>query len=203
MTPMKRALDLASAIFLTVVLSPLIIGVALMVLIKDGRPVFYLSERMKTPETGFKLVKFRTMRPDDADQGVSGGDKEDRITRSGRTLRRYRLDELPQLWNIFRGDISFVGPRPPLRRYTDMFPELYTEVLKSRPGITGMATLVFHKTEERLLAPCKTPEETERVYTRRCVPRKARLDLVYARRRNVCSDFKLMCATVFRKISLH
>ncbi|SPF79431.1 sugar transferase [Pseudoprimorskyibacter insulae] len=203
MTPLKRAFDLASAVFLTAVLWPLIVGVALAILIRDGRPILYLSERMKTPDQGFTLWKFRTMTTDRNDSGVSGGDKVSRITDTGRFLRRYRLDEMPQLWNVFRGDISFVGPRPPLRHYVEKFPEIYGPVLQSRPGLTGLATLAFHRTEERLLAECQTAEETEEVYCRRCVPRKAQLDLIYARRRTVCSDFKLMVATVFRRISLH
>ncbi|MBS0123640.1 sugar transferase [Thetidibacter halocola] len=203
MTPMKRALDLASALVLGIVLLPLIAGVALAILLRDGRPVLYRSERMKAPGQPVMLLKFRTMTPDRADRGVSGGDKAARITPTGAFLRRHRLDELPQLWNVLRGDLSFVGPRPPLRRYVEMFPDLYAEVLKSRPGITGMATLVFHHREEALLAGCTTPEQTEAVYCRRCVPVKARLDLLYAARRTVCSDFKLMVATVFRRIPLH
>jgi lipopolysaccharide/colanic/teichoic acid biosynthesis glycosyltransferase len=203
MTPLKRLFDLASAIFLTVVLAPLIVIVAVAVLIIDGRPVLYLSERMKTPTKGFTLWKFRTMTTSNTDSGVSGGDKVSRITKTGRVLRKYRLDEMPQLWNVLKGDISFVGPRPPLRHYVEKFPDVYNEVLKSRPGLTGLATLAFHRTEERLLAPCSTKDETEEVYCRRCVPRKARLDLIYAKRRTVCSDFKLMVATVFKRISLH
>lgn len=203
MTVMKRALDLASVLVLGLVLIVPIVVVATLLLILQGRPVFYLSERMKTSDQAFQLWKFRTMTTDKADRGVSGGDKRSRIAPIGAFLRRYRLDEMPQLWNIAKGDMSFVGPRPPLRRYTDMFPDLYAKVLASRPGVTGLATLAFHRTEERLLADCKTAEETEDVYCRRCVPRKARLDLIYARNRTVCSDFKLMVATVFRRISLH
>ncbi|MCC1492395.1 sugar transferase [Cognatishimia sp. F0-27] len=203
MTPAKRIMDLVVALGLVVLLAPLILGVALAIALRDGRPILYRAERMKTPETGFLLWKFRTMKPDEADRGVSGGDKASRITRTGRVLRRTRLDELPQLWNVLRGDISFVGPRPPLRRYVEMFPEIYGPVLEARPGITGLATLAYHRTEERLLAACRTADETEAVYARRCVPRKARLDRLYARRRTVCSDFKLMLATVFRGISLH
>ena len=134
------------------------------------------------------------------DGGVSGGDKAHRITRTGTVMRRYRLDEIPQLWNILKGDIGFVGPRPPLRRYVERFPELYDEVLKDRPGVTGLATLIFHRTEERLLADCSTPEETEAVYERRCIPVKARLDLIYAKNRNLCLDLRMMVATVFRRI---
>ncbi|SFD66829.1 sugar transferase [Roseivivax sediminis] len=203
MTPFKRLFDISAALFLGTVLMPLILGVALTVLVRDGRPILYRAERMKTPTKGFPLWKFRTMRVAATDGGVSGGDKSSRITPTGRVLRRKRLDELPQLWNILRGDISFVGPRPPLRRYVEMFPGLYAEVLKSRPGITGLATLAYHRTEERLLSSCRTAAETEAVYCRRCVPRKARLDIAYARRRTICSDFKLMLATVFRRISLH
>ncbi|MBY6003930.1 sugar transferase [Salipiger bermudensis] len=203
MSPAKRAFDIGLAGLLAVVLTPAILIIALLILLRDGAPVFYVSERMKTPDQGFALWKFRTMTTDRSDSGVSGGDKTSRITRTGKVLRRYRLDELPQLWNILRGDISFVGPRPPLRRYTEMFPEIYGEVLKARPGVTGLATLAYHRTEEQLLAPCRSKEETEAVYCRRCVPRKARLDLIYARRRSLCYDARLVLATVIRRLPLH
>lgn len=203
MTLTKRLMDILLALLLGLLLSPLIVAVALLILIRDGRPVFYVAERMKAPGQPFALWKFRTMRSAAQDSGVSGGDKAGRITSMGRFLRRTRLDEVPQLWNILRGDISFVGPRPPLRRYVEAFPALYAEVLQSRPGVTGLATLVFHRTEERLLARCTTPEETEAVYIRRCVPAKARLDLIYAQNRNLCFDLKLMVATVFRRVPLH
>ena len=203
MTPAKRLMDIVCAAGLLVLLSPVLLWIATLIRVRDGGPVLYVSERMKTPDQGFNLLKFRTMAPGKGDRGVSGGDKVARITRTGAFLRRHRLDELPQLVNILRGDITFVGPRPPLRRYVDLFPALYDEVLRSRPGVTGLATLVFHRTEERLLAGCRTADETEAVYCRRCVPRKARLDLIYAGNRSLCGDFKLMLATVFRRISLH
>ncbi len=200
----KRMMDIVLALVLAVLLSPLIVCAALLILIREGAAgFFYVAERMKAPGQPFNLWKFRTMRSAAQDSGVSGGDKADRITDTGRFMRRTRLDEVPQLWNILRGDISFVGPRPPLRRYVEQFPELYAEVLKTRPGVTGLATLAFHRTEERLLAACSTAEETEAVYTRRCVPAKARLDLIYAHNRNLCFDLKLMVATVFRRVSLH
>jgi len=202
MTPLKRLLDIAVATILLVLLFPLIVWIAVRLRVREGPPVLYLSERMKTPEKSFRLWKFRTMTVVEDDEGVSGGNKRHRITPTGKWLRRYRLDELPQLWNVLRGDISFIGPRPPLRSYVEQFPELYGEVLKSRPGVSGLATLAYHKTEERLLARCRTAEETEEVYTRRCVPRKARLDLIYARRRNVCWDMRLMFATIFRRVTI-
>ncbi len=198
MTPAKRAVDLVFGLGLSLILAPLALLIALAILLCDGRPVFHVAERMKSPDEAFFLWKFRTMRPSTVDAGVSGGDKSDRITPLGRLLRRSRLDEVPQLINILRGDISFVGPRPPLRRYVELFPGLYGQVLRQRPGLTGLATLVFHKAEERLLAGCRTPEETEDVYTRRCIPRKARLDMIYAARRSIWLDIRLIFGTVFR-----
>ncbi len=203
MTFSKRLMDIVLATLLAAILIPVFIGIAIWVLIKDGRPILFKSDRMKTNQQRFRLWKFRTMTVSDNDKGVSGRDKASRITNTGATLRALRLDELPQLYNVIRGDISFVGPRPPLPEYVEAFPDLYAEVLKSRPGITGLATLVFHKHEETLLAQCLTPEETDRTYRKRCVPRKAKLDLIYQRKRTACYDLKLMIATVFRKISLH
>lgn len=202
MTPMKRFLDVLAVLVLAIPLLPLGLLTALAILILDGRPVIYWAERMKTPTQSFKLAKFRSMTVRPAEAGVSGGDKASRITRTGRFIRRSRLDELPQLWNVLKGDISFVGPRPPLREYVERFPELYAQVLKSRPGITGLATIVYHRHEELLLARCKTAAETDAVYARACVPRKAKLDLIYQRRRNLRFDFYLMLKTVFKRLPL-
>ncbi len=196
MTPAKRAMDLMCALGLMALLAVPFSLVLLALLAIEGRPLFYVAERMHAPGKPFRLWKLRTMRPSSQNGGVSGGDKADRITRTGRFLRRTRLDEVPQLWNVVRGDMSFVGPRPPLRSYVERFPDLYAQVLQSRPGITGLATLMFHRHEEILLAACHTPAETDAVYSRRCVPRKAALDLIYQRRRNVCFDLILMVRTL-------
>ncbi len=197
-TPAKRLFDVVVALVGGLFALPVIGIVAAVLLIREGRPLFYVSERMKTPTQGFGLVKFRSMRvAPGADGGVTGRDKADRISPTHRVLRRTRLDELPQLWNVLRGDISLVGPRPPLRRYVEAFPDLYGRVLRSRPGITGLATLVFHAHEERLLATCETPAQTDDVYRRRCVPRKAALDLMYQRKRTLCFDLVLIWRTVW------
>lgn len=201
--PLLYLLDVLYAVGLGVLLSPLLLYVGFLVWRSDGWPIFYRSERMRSPDQAFMLLKFRTMTMAKEDSGVTGPAKSSRITPTGTWLRRTRLDELPQLWNILRGDMGFVGPRAPLRRYTEMFPMLYSEVLKERPGVTGLASMAFHRTEERLLAETCTAEETEEIYVRRCIPRKARLDLLYARRRNPCTDMRLMFATVFRRVSMH
>jgi lipopolysaccharide/colanic/teichoic acid biosynthesis glycosyltransferase len=198
MTLAKRLFDLAIALVLSLVLLPVFLIVAALVLIKDGRPILYVSERMKTPDTGINLYKFRTMRPLKEDTGVSGGDKGDRITKIGYAFRRTRLDELPQLFNVLKGDISFVGPRPPLRQYVEQFPEIYGPVLQSRPGITGLASLKFHAHEERLLANTKTVAETDNIYKRICIPRKAALDIIYQKNQTLCFDLYIMIKTVFR-----
>ena len=199
MTVCKRALDIVLALALVVFLGGVVAFFALILLLKEGRPVFYLSERMKTPTQGFRLIKFRTMTEVDRDSGVSGGDKNSRVTPFGRFLRKSRLDEVPQLWNVLRGDISFVGPRPPLREYVERFPELYDQVLQSRPGITGLASVRYHKHEEVLLARCQTAKETDTVYARSCVPRKAQLDLIYQKHQSICLDVRIMLETVWPK----
>ncbi|MGC1430468.1 MAG: sugar transferase [Albidovulum sp.] len=196
MTISKRIFDLAGVLVLLPFLFPIITLIATLLLIVQGRPVFYGSERMRSPSQPFTLWKFRTMRPAADDHGVSGGDKTARITPIGRFLRRSRLDELPQIVNILAGDMSFVGPRPPLRYYVEAFPGVYTAVLQSRPGVTGLASLVYHRCEERLLAKCESAEETNRVYSQRCIPTKARLDLIYQRNQTLCYDIKILSNTV-------
>ncbi|SDG82152.1 sugar transferase [Sulfitobacter delicatus] len=196
MTWRKRIFDLFFASLLVIILGPILLGLVIWLLLKEGRPLFHVAERMKTPEQSFNLWKLRTMTVVEGDQGVSGGNKSARITPTGAWLRKRRLDEFPQLWNILRGDLSFVGPRPPLREYVERFPDIYGQVLQSRPGVTGLATIRFHKHEDRLLERCKTPEETDAVYCRICVPRKARLDLIYQRHQSTCYDFDLVFQTI-------
>ena len=197
---MKRLFDILLALLLLALLWPVILAISIAILWRDGGPVFYVAERMKTPDRPFHLIKFRTMTnvPQDRNAGVTGGDKAHRITPIGAKLRRYRLDELPQLINVLRGDMSFVGPRPPLRQYTDQFPDLYSKVLRTPPGVTGLATLHYHAHEERLIATARTAAETEAIYTTRCVPRKATLDLIYQRHASVCFDIAILWRTLRR-----
>lgn len=196
MTWSKRIFDLFFASLLVVILGPVLLGLLVWLLMREGRPLFYVTERMNGMGQPFMLWKLRTMSTVDGDAGVSGGDKSARITRTGAWLRRKRLDEFPQLWNILKGDLSFVGPRPPLREYVERYPEIYTQVLKSRPGVTGLATIVYHKHETALLERCTTPEETDAVYVRNCIPAKARLDLIYQRHQSMCYDFDLAIQTI-------
>lgn len=195
MTPAKRIMDIIVALVLGLVLLPFLLVVIAVLLIREGRPIFYVSERMRSPTQGFGLIKLRTMRVGAGDGGVTGGNKQAAMSGLHRALRKTRADELPQLWNVLRGDISLVGPRPPLRVYVDAFPDLYGRVLQSRPGITGLASMVFHAHEERLLARCRDAAETDHVYRTRCIPRKAQLDLIYQTRRSLCFDLVLIGRT--------
>jgi lipopolysaccharide/colanic/teichoic acid biosynthesis glycosyltransferase len=195
MTPQKRLFDLVVALLLTPVVVPMVVLVAAVIWLREGGPIFHAGERMTTPTRGFTLWKFRTMRPDPTDSGVTGRDKIGRITPLGQVLRRTRLDELLQLWNLWRGDISVVGPRPPLRSYVERFPQVYDVVLRSRPGITGLATIIYNRHEGMLLARSESAAETDAIYARACVPRKARIDLIYQRHQSICFDIEIIAKT--------
>lgn len=202
MKPGKRIFDVVCASGVALLVSPVMAWIAYRIWREGDGPILYVAERMKSPEDGFGLLKFRTMthtaRPD---AGVTGGDKTDRITPLGARLRKRRLDELPQLFNIIKGDMSFVGPRPPLREYVERFPALYAKVLVARPGVTGLATLLYNKREATLLANCDTAEETDAIYTRICVPAKAKLDLMYLRRYRPCLDYWIIASTLRQILS--
>ena len=195
----RRTQDIILSSVALVVLSPVMLATAIAIVVDDpsAGPVFS-QERIGRNGKPFKFYKFRSMCPnaeakldDLLDQNEMDGPvfkiKDDpRITRVGKFIRKTSIDELPQLWNILKGDISFVGPRPPLREYVERFPETYLEVLRMRPGVTGLASIHYHRHEEWLLARCRTAAETDRVYCARCVPAKARLDLIYAKNASVC-----------------
>lgn|GEM_PF-849293 len=191
----KRAVDLVLAVVLLAVLLLPMAVVALCLLIAQGRPLIYSGERMRAPGRPFRQYKFRTMVRDDDDGGATGAHKHWRITPLGRFLRRTRLDELPQLFNIIAGDMSFVGPRPPLPEYVERFPALYASVLQIKPGVTGLATLIYHRHEDRILANCSTAAETDRAYYARCLPTKLRIELVYRRVASPWLDFWIMWRT--------
>jgi lipopolysaccharide/colanic/teichoic acid biosynthesis glycosyltransferase len=192
----KRRFDLALACLLALPVGLVCAVLVAALLLAQGRPVFYRSERMRTAEEGFVLWKFRTMTGPDRPPSVTAGHVAARITPMGRVLRSTRLDELPQLWNVLRGDMTFVGPRPPLRAVVTRHPDVYAGVLAARPGITGLATVLYHRTEARLLAGCVTQDEADRLYDKTCVRQKARLDLLYRSRWSPGLDLAILGATL-------
>ena len=193
--------DIVLALLLLPLLGPVMAVVALVIAIGDGRPVFYRSTRMRSMDRSFSMWKFRTMQVSPHPCGVPGGSTLQRVTRTGRWLRACRLDELPQLWNVLYGEMSFVGPRPPLRQHVAAFPRLYGKVLQSQPGVTGLASVIFHAREEALLRNCRSMPEAEEVYQYHCIPRKAQIDLIYLNRRSIRLDLWIIWLTfrvVFR-----
>jgi lipopolysaccharide/colanic/teichoic acid biosynthesis glycosyltransferase len=189
---LDRAFNCISAGMGLLILSPVLLGIAVLVKLLYGGPVFYCPERAGKMNTLFRLYKFRTMIQDADRVGpaiTSAGDK--RVTPFGRLLRRYKLDELPQLINVLIGDMNFVGPRPEDPRYTNLYTEEQRRVLRFKPGITSPASLQFSREEELL-----TGEEFLTAYVNDILPRKIRLELEYFPNRTLGSDMKLIARTI-------
>ncbi|HXJ94787.1 MAG TPA: sugar transferase [Terriglobia bacterium] len=190
---LRRTLDFVCAGMGLLLLSPLFILIAVAIMLQDGGPVFYSQWRVGRDFRLFRLHKFRSMAPDaDRSGQLLTAPHDRRLTRIGRLLRRYKLDELPQLINVLRGDMQLVGSRPEVERYVRMFPVEYAEILRDRPGITDPASVVFRH-EDRLLSAA----EIEREYVERILPAKLKLSLDYARCRTITSDLMVIFATLF------
>jgi len=190
---LKRLYDLFFATLGLLTLGVPLLIVALAVKLGDGGPVFFLQDRVGQGGRRFKIRKFRTMVVNAEKLGLSitsGGDR--RITRVGKFLRRTKLDELPQLWNVLRGDMSFVGPRPEVPRYVDIYTPAQRAVLDLKPGITDLATLEF-RNEEELLRQAPDPE---RFYIDYCIGRKIELNLAYARHAGILDDTVIILRTL-------
>jgi lipopolysaccharide/colanic/teichoic acid biosynthesis glycosyltransferase len=174
-------------------LLPLMAGIALLVKLTSAGPVLFRQERIGKQFQRFWIYKFRTMVADapSAGRAITVGD-DPRITRVGRLLRQTKLDELPQLWNVLRGDMSLVGPRPEVPRYVEMFRDDYQEILAIRPGITDLASLRF-RNEAAVLAKAEDPE---REYCEHILPEKLRLAREYARRSSLSFDLLLIARTL-------
>ncbi len=194
------SVDRIIAFVMLPILLPLLAVLYVVVMALQGRPFIYSSERMRDADTAFRLYKIRTMHPHPHDpEGALGGHQMRRVTPMGAWLRRYRLDEIPQVFNVIKGDIRFHGPRPPLRKHVAACPRRYRRLLAStRPGITGLATVMVHAREERLLTACRTASETEDVYIRRCLPLKLRLDTIYQQNRSLRLDAIVLWRTFTR-----
>jgi lipopolysaccharide/colanic/teichoic acid biosynthesis glycosyltransferase len=188
---MKRLFDLLVSGIGLVVLSPLLLAIGLVVCLTSPGPALHRAKRVGRDSELFTLYKFRSMVADADKQGpgvTTAGDS--RVTPIGRILRRTKLDELPQLFNVLRGDMSLVGPRPEDPRYVALYTTEQRGVLRVRPGITSPAS-VYYRDEERILQG--TDWETQ--YTTQVLPAKLALDLEYARRANLLTDLKIIWQT--------
>ncbi len=194
---MKWIFDRLVALLGLIVLGWLIIVIAVCIRAKMGSPVFFRQKRVGRDGKLFTMIKFRTMTIDHGGSSVSVAG-ENRITPLGAKLRRLKLDELPELWNVLMGDMSFVGPRPDVPGYADSLTGVDRDILQLRPGITGPATLKY-RNEEVLLAAQTNPRQ----YNDEVIfPDKVRLNLLYLHHHTFCCDLKMIIATVLGK-SIH
>jgi len=189
----KRAFDLFWSALGLAVLSPVLALVALAVKLEDGGPVFFRQLRIGRRGRPFRIWKFRTMVVDADRQGraITVG-RDPRITRVGHRLRDTKLDEIPQLLNVFLGEMSLVGPRPEVPRYVELYTEAQRAILALRPGITDLASIKY-RNESDLLGAAENPDET---YVQILLPDKIRINLAYASEAGLWSDFLVILATL-------
>lgn len=193
---MIRFFDIIFSIIGLVILSPIFIVLYLLIRIESKGGGFYSQERIGKNGKPFKLYKFRSMRIGSDKKGlITIGEKDNRITKTGFILRKYKLDELPQLWNVFIGDMSLVGPRPEVKKYTDLYTEEQKQVLQVRPGITDWASIKYVD-ENKILGEAKDPDE---VYVNLIMPNKIKLNMVYIQHQTLGEYFKIIFTT-FKEI---
>ncbi len=174
-------------------LSPLFAVLAVWIKCDSPGPVFYRQVRVGRGNKDFRIFKFRSMRVGSDKKGlITVGGHDPRVTRSGYYIRKYKLDEFPQLINVFIGDMSLVGPRPEVRKYVDMYTPDQLRVLDVRPGITSLASLRY-RNENELLAQAEDPD---RCYVEKVMPDKLAIDLEYVPKANLLTDIKLIFATI-------
>lgn len=195
---MKRIFDITIAFILLIIAIPLFVVMIVWVWLDDGWPVFFSQERVGKNEVNFRLHKFRTMKKASEKAGqLTVGSRDSRITKSGYYLRKYKMDELPQLWNVIKGDMSLVGPRPEVPKYVSMYSEQQKRVLSVKPGITDQASLIYFE-ENELLGASPNPEQT---YITQVMPEKLRLNLDYIDNQTISLDFKIILQTISRIFS--
>ncbi len=190
---MKRTFDILVAAAALFVLSPVLLLIALAVLAGSGRPVLFRQKRVGRNGFDFTIYKFRTMRVlRGTEAGSFDAGRTTRVTPVGRLLRRTKLDELPQLWNVLLGDMALVGPRPEIRRWVDAYPDRWARVLTVRPGITDPASIVY-RNEESCLARATDPEAA---YRREILPHKLALYERYVCNYTFLGDILILFKTV-------
>jgi lipopolysaccharide/colanic/teichoic acid biosynthesis glycosyltransferase len=190
---MKRIFDLFFTILGLIILLPFFALIAIWVMLDSRGGVFYRQERIGKDQKPFKLLKFRSMRTGADKQGLlTVGMKDSRITRSGYYLRKYKLDELPQLINVLLGDMSLVGPRPEVEKYVKLYSQEQLKVLSVRPGITDLASIKY-RNENDVLASF---EDAEAGYIQSVMPDKLNLNLMYIQNRSLLMDLRIILTTV-------
>ena len=191
---MKRLFDLFFSAIGIIVLSPIYLIISLLIIFDSKGGVLYKQERIGKNSVPFNVLKFRTMVPDAFAKGaLTVGSRDPRVTNIGYYLRKYKLDELPQLFNVFLGEMSFVGPRPEVKKYTDLYNAEQKKVLSVAPGITDYASIKF-RNENDLLSES---DEPERLYIEVIMPEKLELNMRYINDNNIFKDIKIIFETFY------
>lgn len=193
----KRLFDIICSGLGLLILSPFLIAFALIIKFTSPGPVFYRGERTGLHGKMFKIFKFRSMIVDAEKTGVSSTSKEDpRVTKIGSIMRKTKIDEFPQLINVFKGDMSFVGPRPEVKKFTDLYTEEEKVLLNIRPGITDYAS-IWNSNEAEILAGSSDPDKD---YLEKIRPEKIRLQIKYVKEKSFLTDIKIIWRTLLKLI---
>lgn len=189
----KRAFDMVVSAMGLIILLPLEVFIALVIFIHDRGPVFFMQQRIGLNQKPFRLYKFRSMKRNkhSCDENFDAGDQS-RVTKIGKTLRKTKLDELPQLINVLNGDMSLVGPRPEIRKWVDIYPQQWAFVLTVKPGITDNASIMF-RNEEEILAGTANPEMH---YREIILPQKLGIYAEYIHNHSFKGDIQIILKTI-------
>lgn len=193
---LKRIFDFVVSLFGLIIISPVLLIVSIIIGIKMGFPIFYKQHRIGQYGIEFTMIKFRTMINNSGkDINTITIKGESRITELGKKLRKYKIDELPEIWNVLKGDMSFVGPRPDVPKYLNKIIEIDKDILKLKPGITGPASMKY-RNEEEILANVENPIK----YNDEVIfPDKVRINKNYLLNRSFFGDIKIILFTVLNK----
>jgi len=195
---LKRLFDVVFSVIGLILLLPVLLLISVLIKLDSKGPVLFIQGRVGKNNEDFNIYKFRTMRVQSDIKGLlTLGNNDSRITKMGYFLRRYKIDEFPQLINILKGDMSFVGPRPELRYYVNFYNEDDMNIFKVRPGITGLASLKY-RNEVELLKAAKDPEE---FFIKTIIPDKLNYNKEYISKRNFFFDLKLIGLTIVKVIT--
>lgn len=193
---LKRIFDVVVSILGLIVLSPIVLIITILIQIDSKGPVLFIQERVGKDNTTFNIYKFRTMKHETLpkQEQLTLGNKDYRITKIGLLLRQYKMDEIPQLWNVLIGNMSLVGPRPELRYFVNFYKEEDYDVFSVRPGITSLASLKYiHEAE--LFKDLHNPEE---YYIKNIIPHKISMDKAYIKNKNLLLDIKIILKTIYK-----
>jgi lipopolysaccharide/colanic/teichoic acid biosynthesis glycosyltransferase len=188
----KRLFDIFFSSIGIIMLLPLFVVLGIMVLFSGKGGIFYRQIRIGRYGKEFKMIKFRSMKPESDKKGLLTVGRDSRITKTGEFLRKYKLDELPQLFNVFAGNMSLVGPRPEVKKYVDLYTEDQKKILNVKPGITDYASIEY-RNENEILSQSDNPEQT---YINEIMPAKINLNYRYLNNPGIIQDIKIILMTI-------